>query len=213
MPAGLSADPHLRLFDRIAWVYGLLFALQRRAFRRRLRQLRSRLALPRGARILDIGCGSGALASVLAQRGHEVWAVDASTRMVATAWRLLARAGLAARDIRVSPGNPLEGLAFPSGHFDLVLATHVVHGLTSAQRGQFYREARRVSRGLVMLRDYSPGGSRGPGLLMRLLEELEGSDYRRFRRRGVAELREHFAGVEVLRPSAGSAWYLCRCRA
>jgi SAM-dependent methyltransferase len=213
MPAGLSADPHTRLFDRIAWIYGLLFPLQRRDFRRSLGELSRRLALPRGARILDIGCGSGALASVLAQRGNTVRAVDASTRMVATARRLLARAGLQGRKVRVSPGNPLEGLAFPAGHFDLVLATHVVHGLPPAQRGRFYREARRVSRGLVLLRDYPPAGSGGPGLVLRVLEALEGSDYRRFRRRGLKELREHFAEVKVLRASTGSAWYLCRQRA
>jgi len=39
---------------------------------------------------------------------------------------------------------------------------------------------------------------------------LERSDYRRFRRSGVRELRDFFAEVEVIIASPGSAWYLCR---
>jgi hypothetical protein len=39
---------------------------------------------------------------------------------------------------------------------------------------------------------------------------LERSDYRRFRRSGVRELRDFFAEVEVIVASPGSAWYLCR---
>ena len=44
------------------------------------------------ARILDLGCGTGSLAVLLAQAGHEVAGIDASTQMLA-----LARAKAAAR--------------------------------------------------------------------------------------------------------------------
>jgi hypothetical protein len=52
--------------------------------------------------------------------------------------------------VQVSLGNPLGGLVFPDRYFDLVLATHVVHGLQTAQRRRFYSEVRRVSQGLVL---------------------------------------------------------------
>jgi SAM-dependent methyltransferase len=208
MPAGPSADPRIRVFDRIAWIYGLFFHFQRLAFRRSFGALSCRLGLQRGARVLDVGCGTGALASVLAQQGYEVRALDASARMVAVAGRLLARAGRGA--VRLSRADALEGLPFPDRHFDLVLATHVVHGLGPRQRGRFYRELRRVARGPVLFYDYSPIRDRGPGLVMRALEALERSDYRRFRRSGVSELREAFPEVGVFGGLKGSAWYLCR---
>lgn len=210
--ARFSADPRIRVFDRIAWIYGLLFHAQRLAFRRSLRAFRQRLDLPGKARILDIGCGTGAYVSVLTEMGHEVRAVDASPRMIATARRLLRHAGLDDHAVQVSVGNPLEGLDFPDQHFDLVLATHVVHGMLPAQRRKFYREARRISRGLVLFHDYSPWKLQGPWLVTRVLEALERSDYRRFRRSGVRELRDFFAEVEVIIASPGSAWYLCRSR-
>jgi ubiquinone/menaquinone biosynthesis C-methylase UbiE len=210
--ARFSADPRIRVFDRIAWIYGFLFHAQRLAFRRSLRTFLHRLDLPRKARILDIGCGTGAFVSVLAEMGHEIWAVDASPGMLATARRLLRQVGLNAQAVQVSEGDPLVGLDFPAQYFDLVLATHVVHGLQTAQRQRFYSEARRVSQSLVLFHDYSPRGFQGPGLIARVLEALERSDYRRFRRSGLRELRDLFAAVEVILTPTGSAWYLCRVR-
>jgi SAM-dependent methyltransferase len=210
--ARFAADPRIRVFDRIAWIYGFLFHAQRLAFRRSFRTFQHRLDLPRKARILDIGCGTGAYISVLAEMGHEVWAVDASPEMIATALRLLRQVGLDAQAVQVSVGDPLEGLDFPDQHFDLVLATHVVHGMLPAQRRQFYCEALRVSRGLVLFHDYSPRKFQGPWLFTRVLEALECSDYRRFRRSGLRELQDLFAAVELIITPTGSAWYLCRSR-
>lgn len=206
----LSADPRIRVFDRIARVYGLFFHLQRLAFRQSFRALRRKLALPGRALILDVGCGTGAQASVLMEMGHEVWAVDASPRMIATAKRLLRRTGSARQAGRLAVGNPLRGLSFADRHFDLVLAAHVLHGLRQAQRRRFFREVRRVARERVLFYDYSPEPAARPGLVVRALEALERSDYRRFRRSVTGELRECFARVEVLLEAKGSAWYLCR---
>ena len=212
MRTDLSADPRIRVFDRIAWVYALLYHVQRLGFRRGFAALRPRLGLPTGARVLEIGCGTGALASVLLESGFDVRAVDASPRMIATARRLLREAGHHELAARMCMGNPLQGLDFPDRHFDLVLATHVVHGMPAPQRRQFFLEARRVSCGLALFYDYAPRALRGPRPLMRVLEGLERSDYRCFRRRGLEELRWVFSGAEVVAASRGSAWYLCRWR-
>jgi SAM-dependent methyltransferase len=52
---------------------------------------------PRGARLLDLGCGTGIDAAYLAARGFAVTALDASPAMVAQASERLRRAGLDAR--------------------------------------------------------------------------------------------------------------------
>ncbi|MFM9367922.1 methyltransferase domain-containing protein [Streptomyces sp. Da 82-17] len=72
------------------------------------------------ADVLDLGCGTGSLALLAAERGHRVTAVDSAPRMVEHA-----RAKLAGTDAEVLVGDaarpPLDGR-----RFDVVLARHVL---------------------------------------------------------------------------------------
>jgi ubiquinone/menaquinone biosynthesis C-methylase UbiE len=196
---------HVRLFGLAALPYDLFFHSQRRAFRRVFRAHGGRLGLTPGARALDIGCGTGALASVLDDIGFRVSAVEPSSGMRARASRRLRGTGVA-----LSAGDALEGLPFPDGAFDLVVASHVVHGLTPGERAVFFREAFRVSRRLVLFHDYLPRlPQQGPSRAS-VLETLERSDYHRFVRTGAAEMQRVFASVEVVPVGPDSAWYVCR---
>ncbi|PPK90889.1 methyltransferase family protein [Kineococcus xinjiangensis] len=74
------------------------------------------------ARVVDLGCGTGSLALLLGEAGHDVHGVDLSPRMVEAARAKVAAAGLAARfDVADAAAPPVE-----PGTVDVVLARHVL---------------------------------------------------------------------------------------
>jgi SAM-dependent methyltransferase len=74
------------------------------------------------ADVLDLGCGTGSLSLVLAQRGHSVTGVDLSPKMAGHARRKLAVAGHAGRVLVADAGDP----PLRSGSFDVVLVRHLL---------------------------------------------------------------------------------------
>ncbi|MFF4016700.1 class I SAM-dependent methyltransferase [Streptomyces sp. NPDC001843] len=82
----------------------------------------------RPADVLDLGCGTGSLALLAAERGHRVTGVDLSPPMVE-----LARAKLAGRDAVFLVG---DAAAPPVGErrFDVVLVRHVLWALPDPAR-------------------------------------------------------------------------------
>ena len=90
--------------------------------------------LPRGARVLDVGCGRGVLLAALAERGFEVHGVELS----ATA------AGGADRRAKVRIAPDLADAAYSTGFFDQVIIWHVLEHLPDPQRT--LREVWRILR-------------------------------------------------------------------
>jgi len=73
-----------------------------------------------GRRVLDVGCGTGALASALAERGARVWGVDASEEMLE-----VARAAVGKR-VGLKLGRA-EELPFKDAWFERMVLRLVVH--------------------------------------------------------------------------------------
>ena len=92
-----------------------------------------------GQRVLDVGCGPGALVRHFARHGCQVVGVDADPGMVARAEELAA--GLPGAEFR--QGSVLA-LPFEAGEFDLVTATNVIFLLPEPVAG--LREMARVCR-------------------------------------------------------------------
>jgi 2-polyprenyl-3-methyl-5-hydroxy-6-metoxy-1,4-benzoquinol methylase len=120
--------------------HGLRDPLVRRAWRRVLRDV-----LPHPpADVLDVACGTGSLAVLVAEDGHRVTGIDASRSMLAIAREkaIDARVDLTLhrRDVVSTPGD--------LGRFDVVLARYVVWLLPDPGSA--------VRRWLAMVR---PGGA------------------------------------------------------
>lgn len=140
--ATFDAEPDHGLFDpkvRAAWVELLLPVLP-----------------PPSARVLDLGCGTGSIAVLLAEAGHEVLGVDLSERMLAAARSKGQAAGVAAEfhqgDAALPPGSP--------GSFDVVFARHVLWALPNpgAVLANWTRLLRPGGRLVVVEGHWSTGG-------------------------------------------------------
>lgn len=120
------------------------------------RQLADLAAVRTGQRVLDVGCGTGALTGELVARvgSSGVAAVDPSEPFVAAT-----RARNPGVDVRQAPA---EGLPFADDAFDAALAQLVVHFMKDPVAG--LSEMARVTRrgGVVAACVWDHGGSQGP---------------------------------------------------
>ncbi|MFY9624093.1 MAG: class I SAM-dependent methyltransferase [Rhodoplanes sp.] len=91
-----------------------------------------------GIRILDVGCGSGGLARLLAEEGAEVTGIDPNPQAL-TAARTLAPA---ARFEEASA----EALPFEDAAFDVVLVVNALHHVPLDAMDRALAEAARVAR-------------------------------------------------------------------
>jgi len=110
-------------------------------FGRRIEVLTRTLAdfIPQGARVLDIGCGSGTLAKrIMALRP------DITIEGI---------------DVLVRPGTEIpvtefdgDTIPWPDGHFDIALFVDVLHHTEAPAR--LLAEAKRVSKGGIVIKDH-----------------------------------------------------------
>ncbi len=103
-------------------------------------ELLGRFAQRVPSRILDVGCGTGFLAFLYAEMGHEVTGIDLSPEMIETAQRKAHRQGIRAA-FRVGDAECIKDR---DQSFDLVVARHLLWTLPDPNRA--VREWLRVLR-------------------------------------------------------------------
>lgn len=132
----------------LGWRYDLLvWFFDTFVLRGKLRKLRQRTAdlaqLQPGEAVLDVGCGTGALAMVACKRvgtTGRVCGIDPGPRQIARARSKAERASLPI-DFQV---GMIEQLAFPDQSFDVVLSTLMMHHLPDDLKRQGLAEIARV---------------------------------------------------------------------
>ncbi|QSX07629.1 class I SAM-dependent methyltransferase [Alkalibacter rhizosphaerae] len=143
-----------RLFNRISPVYGLFYQSQRKKYREIIQKAKPTFDLGRHQSVLDVGCGTGALCSVMDEMGLDVTGVDAAVKMVE-----IARKRNPAGTIHYQQGDALAGLPFEDKSFDVVITSYVAHGLEEDQRKILYREMGRLAKYMVIVYDYNKNRS------------------------------------------------------
>jgi ubiquinone/menaquinone biosynthesis C-methylase UbiE len=108
---------------RNAWAYDRYRLLSRQEGWRRLLE-RELAAIPRGARILEVGSGTGFITEILIHAGFRVQGLDLSDEMLARARRNLATAGIA-HMAELAQGDA-EEIAAPDGQFPAVVSRWVL---------------------------------------------------------------------------------------
>lgn len=97
------------------------------ATNKRLIDMFARLSgLPSGARVVDLGCGSGVFTNLLQQRGYRCSGVDLSPNLIA-----IARANFSSIEFHT---GDIEQLPFADASFDGVLLSGVLHHLPERSR-------------------------------------------------------------------------------
>jgi ubiquinone/menaquinone biosynthesis C-methylase UbiE len=142
-------------YDLMGWfVDTFLFRGQWRELRLNTINLAS---IQPGEQVLDVGCGTGTLALIVARcagRAGRVVGVDPSTEQI-----FRARSKAARRNVPVEfQIGVIEHLAFPDQTFDVVLSTLMMHHLPAPLKRQGLPEIARVLKpgGRLIIADFKP---------------------------------------------------------
>jgi demethylmenaquinone methyltransferase/2-methoxy-6-polyprenyl-1,4-benzoquinol methylase len=132
-------------------------------------------AVPAGARVLDVACGTGDLARILASKASEVVGVELNPERVAWASKR------ASPKTRFQVGDA-RALPFADRSFDLATISMALHEMPAAHRPVVFEELLRVAPEALVV-DYTVPQPRNPMALgVRGIEGVAGAEhYRGFR--------------------------------
>lgn len=195
------------LFNSIAPIYGLFYKMQKNRYGMVIDKVSDELDLSSFDNVLDVGCGTGALCSILHEMGLTVTGIDPADKMLKIAKRQPEN-----RIITFIQANVLDHLPFENKSFDVSIASYVAHGLQKNARKQMYAEMSRVTKSKVIIYDYNQKRA----VLTSIIEWLERGDYFQFIKEAETEMKNCayemkacFSEVKVVDVDSKAAWYIC----
>lgn len=192
------------LFNSISQIYGLFYNIQKKRFKDVIEIVKKELDIKEFKTILDVGCGTGALCSVLNDMGLKVTGVDPAEKMLN-----IAREKPENKMVSFAKANILERLPFEDKLFEASIASYVAHGMGQEERKLMYAEMSRVTKSKVIIYDYNEKRS----LPTTIIEWLEGGDYFNFIKNAESEMRECFSDVKTVYVGVRATWYICTPKA
>lgn len=192
------------LFNSISYIYGLFYKIQKKRFKDVIEIVKKELDIREFKTILDVGCGTGALCSVLNYMGLKVTGVDPAEKMLN-----IAREKPENKTVSFAKANILERLPFEDKLFEASIASYVAHGMGQEERKLMYAEMSRVTKSKVIIYDYNEKRS----LPTTIIEWLEGGDYFNFVKNAESEMRECFSDVKTVYVGVRATWYICTPKA
>ena len=118
--------------------------------------------IPPGARVLEIGCGTGELAEMMIARGAAVDGFDASPDMVRAAEERINREGLSGRfTVREMGVSEMDSLG--ESAYDVVVSTLVLSELSDDERKYALRQSARILKPLGIMVIADEAAPRTPG--------------------------------------------------
>jgi len=188
------------LFNFISPVYGLFYNSQKEKYQENIKKMKTELDISTFDTVVDVGCGTGALCSVLSKMGITVTGVDPAKRMLQIGAKKKEN-----EKINFVLGGTTNKLPFENKSFDVAIASYVAHGLKKDKRLLLYSEMNRISKKYVILYDYNANR----GFFTSIIEWAERGDYFNFIKNVQTELNEQFKSVRVVDVDVRAAWYIC----
>jgi len=195
----MSKKPN-NVFNWIAPIYGLFYNYQVKYYKRIIGKLLKELNVSVYKNIVDVGCGTGALSSVLDQFGFKVTGVDAALKMLQIAAKKQNK-----KTIRLVQASVLDMMPFGNKSFDVSISSFVSHGLKKDERKMMYVEMKRITKHQVIIFDYNDRRT----ILTDIVEWLEGGDYFNFIKKAQTEMKEVFKDVYIINIGLRVACYIC----
>lgn len=128
--------------------------------------------IPKGIRVLDACCGTGALAFRLAPQSSEVVGVDLSPKMIEFAKRTQSKLGV--ENVSFHTGDVSRLSQFEDHAFAYATVIMAIHEMPGEARQPVLRELIRVAERVLLVDFASPMLWNLPGLRNRILEMMAG---------------------------------------
>jgi len=146
-----------------------------------------------GAKVLDVGTGTGKQAVAFARQGYDVTGIDISDDMLR-----IARKKNEYPNLNFMPADATV-LPFESGNFDVAMISFALHDMPVTIREKALKEMVRVTKpaGTIVVIDYSlPQNKIGRFLIYNVVRFYEGKTYRDFIKSDLKRLLSE-SGIEV----------------
>ncbi len=189
------------IFNAISGIYGLFYKYQIQKYRQAVSYAKPQLDLAQFETALDVGCGTGALCSVISEYGVKTTGIDNAQKMINVAKRK--KFG---KNITFLHANASLNIPFDDNSFDFVIASYVAHGLVQKDRKKMLLEMQRVAKSYVILHEFSQKRR----LLSDIIEWLEGGNYFTFLKTIENELTEIFGEFQTIKITEESVWYVMK---